>query len=294
LPDIVHSNDLPTHQMTSDAARRLGIPRICHHRWVFDGPAIKWLNKFGGERHLFVSNYLMDTLCAASPSLRSVDCAVVYDGLPLPPAPTVEDRGRARSSLNLPQDSVIILFAGQIIERKGIADLLHAWRGIDESLRSRACLAIVGDDLEGKGAYRRSMEALATTLNVDAKFSGFQTNIGMWLTAADVAVVPSHIEPLGNATLEAMAHALPVIGSRIGGIPEMITDEVTGLLVPPKRPEALAEALARLIAGTDLRRRFGETARTDCERRFSLESHVLAVVDQYRQVSRHPQAMALD
>src|SRR5262249_53058781 len=54
-PHVLHSNDLPTHQMVSDAARRAGVPRVCHHRFPFDRAAIDWLNKFGAERHLFVS-----------------------------------------------------------------------------------------------------------------------------------------------------------------------------------------------------------------------------------------------
>ena len=58
-PDLVHCNDLPTNQMVSKAAGRLGIPRICHHRFYFGGSAVDWLNKFGAERHLFVSRALM-------------------------------------------------------------------------------------------------------------------------------------------------------------------------------------------------------------------------------------------
>ena len=60
--------------------------------------------------------------------------------------------------------------------------------------------------------------------------------------------MPSHIEPLGNATLEAMAAGVPVVGSRVGGIPEMVVDGETGLLVPPRDPAALADALQGLVA----------------------------------------------
>src|SRR5437016_2682519 len=63
-PDIVHSNDLPTHQIVSDASVRCHIPRVCHHRFPFPGAAIDWLNKFGAERHLFVSQALMEEMCA--------------------------------------------------------------------------------------------------------------------------------------------------------------------------------------------------------------------------------------
>ena len=78
------------------------------------------------------------------------------------------------------------------------------------------------------------MQGLAAVLGCPARFVGFRKDVPDWLTAADLAVVPSHVEPLGNATLEAMACGLPVVGSEVGGIPEMVVHEETGLLVPPR------------------------------------------------------------
>ena len=146
-PDLVHSNDLPTHQMTSDAARRLPfqLPRVCHHRWIFERAAIDWLNKFGAERHLFVSDALMRMLCEASPKLESSPRSVVYDGLPIPEMPSDADRLLAKRELGIDRERVTVLFAGQIIERKGVADLLHAWDLLSAETRSRGELVIVGD-----------------------------------------------------------------------------------------------------------------------------------------------------
>ena len=256
-PDVVHCNDLPTSQMVGKAARQLALPRICHHRFPFGGTAIDWLNKFGTERHLFVSAALRNDLCAASRLIATVPCEVVHDGLPLEAAPDRAARAAARLALNLPANKTMVLFAGQLIERKGVADLLNAWQLLSPSARARADLLIVGDDLQNGGAYRSEMQKLATRLGSPALFLGFQRNIGQWLTASDVAVVPSHVEPLGNATLEAMAHALPVIGCDVGGIPEMIVNEETGLLVPPHQPIALARAIERLIGNPAERERFG-------------------------------------
>src|SRR5262249_35074059 len=126
-PEVIHSNDLPTHQMVSDASKGLGIPRFCHHRFPFDGAAIDWLNKFGAERHLFVSRALMDEMCRNSARLSASDCAVVHDGLSLPPRLAELDRREARRQLGLEEERVIVTIAGQIIERKGIEDLIRAW-----------------------------------------------------------------------------------------------------------------------------------------------------------------------
>jgi glycosyltransferase involved in cell wall biosynthesis len=85
-----------------------------------------------------------------------------------------------------------------------------------------------------------------------------------------------------------MAHARPVIGAKVGGIPEMIVDGETGLLVPPRDPAKLAEALERLLQDARLRAEFGQAGRRRCEERFSIDRHVVAIVEQYRQVmSQH-------
>lgn len=302
-PDVVHSNDLPTHQMAGDAARRVGIPRICHHRWIFEGGAIDWLNKFGAERHVFVSKALMDELSGNSAKLRASEREVVYDGLPLPRIGGVEgrqtgDRGQesevgsqesdskagAKRELGLDENKALVLFAGQIIERKGVAEVLRAWKILEPRWGQSAELVIVGDDLEGKGAYRAKMEALAAELSCLGRFVGFQKNVPTWLSAADMVLVPSHAEPLGNATLEAMAYARPVIGTRVGGIPEMVVDEHTGLLVPPRDPDSLANAIDRLLVRPMLRSELGVAARERCEQLFSLEAHVASMLKQYETV----------
>ncbi len=280
-PDVIHSNDLPTHQIVSDAAKGLGIPRVCHHRFPFGGQAIDWLLKFGAERHLFVSQALMEMMCEESERLRASPREVVYDGLPLPERPTEDDRRRTRLQLGLSPDQVIVTFAGQIIERKGVADLLRAWMQIEAPMRERAELLIIGDDIQNDGAYRAAMQSLAKELQCPARFVGFRSDVGDWLTASDIAVVPSHVEPLGNATLEAMSLGLPVIGAAVGGIPEMVVHEQTGLLVPPRNPEQLALALTRLIGNGSLQAHLGEQGRRRCEELFSLKAHVRATLDAY-------------
>jgi glycosyltransferase involved in cell wall biosynthesis len=220
-------------------------------------------------------------MCAASSALRDSSREVLYDGLPLPSIPSDEDRRQARLRLALPLDRLLVLFAGQIIERKGVADLLRAWVRLESEVVNRAELLIVGDDLQGNGAYRREMERLAADLMCPARFVGFQKNVADWLIGADVAVVPSHVEPLGNATLEAMALARPVVGCNVGGIPEMIVSGETGLLVPPRDPESLAASLRSMLLDPSLRRRMGEAARQRCESMFSLDPHVYAVLKEY-------------
>lgn len=281
-PDIVHANDLPSSQMVGQAAKRLGIPRLCHHRFPFGATAINWLNKFGAERHVFISQALSTEMCGASNVLAKAPRAVVHDGIPLPSIPTTADRKLARKRLGFNSDKVLVLFAGQIVQHKGVADLINAWQLLSETFRRRVEILIIGEDLQKQGEYRRAMESLAKEIGCPARFLGFQRNMAEWQTAADIAVVPSHVEPLGLVVMEAMAHALPVVGSDVGGIPEMIVDGETGLLVSPRDPQSLAGALERLINSPEERRRLGEAGRRRCEMHFSIESHVKKMLEQYR------------
>ena len=134
---------------------------------------------------------------------------------------------------------------------------------------------MLGDDLKGKGALRRAMEERVAELGLTPhfRFLGFRSDAPRLIQAFDIVAVPSHIEPLGNATLEAMAAGVPVVGSRVGGIPEMVVDGETGLLVPPRDPAALAGAIQTLVESAALRAQFGRAARARAESHFSLREH---------------------
>ena len=283
-PDVIHSNDLPTHQIVADAACPLGIPRICHHRFPYDGSCIDWLNKFGAERHLFVSNSFMKDMIARSPRLAASSRGVVHDGIPIPPLPRIEERRQSRTRLGLPLDKHIVLLAGQVIEVKGVADLLHAWMMLGEDVRQKAELVVVGDDLQSAGKYRFEMEELARGLGCPARFVGFQANMADWQMTADLAVVPSHVEPFGLVIVEAMAFEVPVVACAVGGINETMVPGETGLLVPPRSPEQLAGAIDRLLRNGEMRRRMGAAGRRRCEENFSIKAHTQKILDEYSQV----------
>ena len=112
---------------------------------------------------------------------------------------------------------------------KGIGDFVAAAeillkRGPDPPF------VVLGDDLKNGGATRRAMEARVAAAGMSGRFRflGFRKDAPRPVQAFDVIAVPSHVEPLGNATLEAMAAGRPVVGTHVGGIPEMVVDGVTG------------------------------------------------------------------
>ena len=281
-PDIVHANDLPTHAMIADAAKRAKLPILCHHRFTYPQAALDWMNKFRADHHLFITHALRAELHANSPRLAQEPSSVVHDGIPIPDEPTELDQQSARIKLGLPENKAIVLFVGQVIECKGVADLLHAWSKLSPTVRDQAELVIVGEDYQTEGRYRESMEQRAASLKLSVRFVGFQSNVGDWQTAATLAVVPSHVEPFGLVSLEAMARAIPVVATHVGGIPEAVIDGQTGMLVSPSNPDQLAKAIESLLKNPERRIQYGHAGRQRCQTHFSIEAHVQAVVAQYR------------
>ncbi len=280
-PDVVHANDLPSLQMLADAASRFGLPRICHHRFAYTGQAIRWYLKFGAEQHIFVSQNLMQQMHQRSPELAAAPGAAIHNAMPTPPLPDEDDRFAARRALGLPENRRLVVFTGQVIERKGVADLLHAWSQLDADLRRSAALAVVGDDLRDEGQYRQRMQQLADQLNIDVHFPGFRRDIPRWMAAAELVVLPSHEEPLGLTVMEAMAHGRVAIGSCVGGIPEMIQHGQTGLLVEPGNPAQLASAITQAL-NEPAAAQWAAQARRNFEEHFSIDGQVRNVVELYR------------
>lgn len=131
-------------------------------------------------------------------------------------------------------------------------------------------------DIVGNGTERDRLVAYARTKGVAGAFSflGHCEDVPARLCAADVFVLPSRSEAFPNAVLEAMAAGLPVVASAVGGILEVVQDNHTGLLVSPGRPDALADALCRLLSDPALGARLSAAGRAVVETRYSFERMV--------------------
>jgi glycosyltransferase involved in cell wall biosynthesis len=105
-------------------------------------------------------------------------------------------------------------------------------------------------------------------------WAGHRNDIAALLSAVDVVACPSHREPFSLVALEALAAGRPVVGTTVGGLPEVIVDGVTGLLVPPRDPKRLAAALVALLADPDRRRRLGQAAAAHAQEHFSAAQQV--------------------
>jgi glycosyltransferase involved in cell wall biosynthesis len=185
-----------------------------------------------------------------------------------------------------------VLFVGRLVERKGVAHLIEAM----------ARLGSLGPQLEivGDGPERPGLEALAQRLGVANRvvFRGKipSDELQASYARAAVCVLPSVLdargdtEGLGVVLLEAMNYGTPVIASRIGGIPDIVEDGVSGLLVPPGDADALAAAVRRLRDDPALARRLGEAGRRRLREQFSWEAIVRRWLDLYTAVVAPRQA----
>jgi len=125
----------------------------------------------------------------------------------------------------------------------------------------------------GAGSERKGLEKIAMELGLqeDVVFAGFVSDIPSFLATIDLFVLPSLYEGLGVAVLEAMAAGKPVVATRVGGVPELVEDRVTGLLVPPKNPSALASSISQFISQSGLTQEMGTNAWKRVQRDFTAE-----------------------
>jgi glycosyltransferase involved in cell wall biosynthesis len=280
---LVHVNDAPAHAAAAIAARILRLPRICHLRFLYPADGLRWYLKWGFERAVFASRFLKDAAQSRCPELFPDErCMVIPNGFDAPPPPSPRHVEGLRVACALAAEQPVVGFVGRLVESKGVADYLTMAQGL---LRHGpdTRFVVIGDDQRAQPSHRAEMEGLARRLDIApaCRFLGFRDDVWELLHLCDVVVVPSLVEPFGNVVVEAGAAARPVVATRVGGIPEIVRDGETGLLVPPGDPQALAQAVAALLADPTLRHALGARARTHVASSFGLQEHVRRLTDLY-------------
>lgn len=154
--------------------------------------------------------------------------------------------------IGLNPEKPVILFVGNLVPQKGIKYLLEA----KKSLKSDAVLVIVGD-----GPLMAELKNMVKEQDIkDVFFTGARRDVNQIMPAADVFVLPSISEGFPITLLEAFASGLPAVATSVGGIPEIMTDDI-GFMVKPRDPAALAEAIDQVLHNEELRQKMGRSAR---------------------------------
>jgi glycosyltransferase involved in cell wall biosynthesis len=189
---------------------------------------------------------------------------VIYNGIDISSFGNGESMNGLRKELGIDGQALIVGVTARLEYEKGHIYLIEAARIVKREMPNVVYL-IVGD-----GSLRKELEEYAHKVNLykDFRFLGFRRDVIELTHIYDVAVLPSTSEALGYALIEAMACGKPVIGTRVGGIPEVIDDGETGYIAEPRDPESLAQLIIELISDREKAERMGKAGKGRAEQLF--------------------------
>jgi glycosyltransferase involved in cell wall biosynthesis len=271
--DVLHMHNETALFYGTMAGRRVGVPVLIYtehdgvfpRRWI-----VRFVNRWLVRRltHAVAVSEAVKQLWCREDGIRADRVVVVPNGVPDHPevwaAAGNRDGEAARARIGA---------VGRLSGEKGLDVLLDAFAHVAEQMPD-ARLVLVGD-----GPERGSLEARARDLSIAdrVEFLGQRSDVPALMVDLNLYVLPSRTEGLPMALLEAMAARLPIVATRVGGIPEAVADGESALLVSPEDPTALAEAMMRVLSETGLAERLQGAARAAFEDRYELSR----MVDRY-------------
>ncbi|MCK5512598.1 MAG: glycosyltransferase family 4 protein, partial [Thermodesulfovibrionia bacterium] len=192
------------------------------------------------------------------------------------------DAGKKRNELRVGQDTMLVGMIGRLEPVKGPEYFIEAIYFITEKFPEVRFL------IAGDGALRNELEFRCKKLNIFDKliFTGWREDVPEILSVLDIVVVPSLNEAVGRILIEAGACGKPVVATRVGGIPEVVQDNQTGILVPPRDAYELARAVISLLEDKNKRQKMGETAKNWVDDKFSASRMVKGFSDLYDEMQR--------
>jgi len=264
--DVVHANDVYANLFAVPAARLAGVSVIVSSQrdlshGVFYTPlrrkVLRAVQRM--STHIVVNSEAIKSQLVKEDGMNPESIRVVYNGIDIERYRRTQKTGAPRPPRVpvAPGDRLIAVVANMHTEVKGHAELIAA-----TSIVRRGCpgvrLLLIGD---GEMRARFQSQVRAAGLEDVIHFLGHRTDVPDVLACCEAGVLPSRAEGLPNAVMEYMAAGLAVVATSVGGVPELIEDGVSGLLVKPKDSAALAAAILRVLNEEPLRRRLGQAAR---------------------------------
>jgi len=286
--DVVHthlSHDLwsivPALQLARNNTRLLMSKRMCSsvmkkdigHRYLYDRI----------DRILAVSNFIRQNVINTCP-INPQRVFTLYNGLDLTMFnPECINKKEVRSELGIDPDAVVIGLVGRITPMKGHVEFLQAARQIHNEIRMKLIFLIVGEASYREKKYEQEIRSLVLKLQIEDKviFTGFREDVPRMMAGIDILVFPSYKESFPNTVLEGMAMKLPLIACNSGAVSEVVLEGETGLLVPPKSANLLAEKLLILLKDQELCHQFGENGRKRVEKHFRFDQFISSLENCY-------------
>jgi len=269
--DVVHSHSWGVYLESALAAMLTHVPSLVHtvhgHYLSYPPGLVPRLKKWLRHTLERLLAYRYDRIVTVSDAIQ----LYVRRDIGLPVSRMLTIRNGVPCAVSKRRDSsraaVTFMAVGRLAEVKNHAMMLRAF-AITARAHPSTRLRLVGD-----GPERENLEAQARELGVSrqVEFLGFRNDISQLLDEVDVLLMSSHYEGVSIAILEAMCAGLPVIATRVGGVPETVQDGATGLLVADNDAEAMAQAMQELIASEPERRRLGESGQALLQNQFSID-----------------------
>lgn len=276
--DILHAHGYRSDVLSFVATRRMPGVRVVttHHGWIRNNARQQVLT-----RAAILLSSLFDGVEVVSQPLRqqlpswlrsSPRVAVVPNGIVLQHYRPAGVRDEVRARLNITPRETLLTVIGRLSAEKGCLDMVDAFAHLAARL-PQAHLLLVGEGpLEPEIARR----AAAAGLTERTHFVPHQKDIRPYYEAADVIVSPSHTEGISNVILESLTFGVPVVATRVGGNPEIIEPERSGVLVEARHPEALADAIVRVANDPELRAHLVAEGQRRVRGHFSFEARMAA------------------
>lgn len=270
-PHILHTHGSKTKQLLPLATRLVNVPiRIAHiHGWEWY-PATSALGRRVFKAASRMSARAYDALIAGSDAMRregleaGVGKAGQYRVVQAPvdtaafnPDRREEVRREVRAELDLPEGAPVVVSVMRLAPQKAPLDLIAAAEIVAQVRGDVRFLIVGGGELEEE--LRRDVEVRRLDANV--RMLGVRRDVPALMKAADVFALSSVWEAMGIVYLEASAVGLPCVGTRVGGVPEAVEHGETGLLVPPRDPHLLAQAILKVVDDAQLAERLGQAGR---------------------------------
>ena len=288
-PDVVHTHKYKDSFIGTLVARSLGIPYVVRIVHGLPEPFMglrnaKMVAYTAADR--LMTDWLVDRVVAVSSDIEKVliglygsnRVSCIHNGIDLEAVRVTTSREAFRRKWQIPEDAVVIGTVGRLVPVKGHAILLEATRILQASIGNVA-LVLVGD-----GPLRKDLEANAKRLGLEKSviFAGQQDQSYDFMNMMDVFVLPSLHEGIPMVVLEALALQRPVVATRVGGIPEVISHDICGKLVESGDAGDLAKGLKELIEMPDRARAFAMEGRRQVEQEYSANTMANRTAEMYR------------
>lgn len=283
-PDIVQTHGVKSHfLLLLTRAYRRSHWIAFHHGYTWSDTKVRLYNQL--DRLSLPESSKVVTVCQAFASgltrigVPRERIAIQHNSVNLFLPASAEVVARLRQSLRIPPDAKMLLNVGRLSREKGQAELIEALAILRRQHSDRELrLVMVGD-----GPERKRLERMASAMGLSdwVTFTSYQSDVSPYYSGADLVVLSSQTEGSPNVLLEAMAAGLPIVATRVGGIPEIVSDAKAALLVQARNPAALAQGIARVLDDQGLRAALS-TAAKNTAAAYSPEAYCESLLELYR------------